>query len=298
MKHVMYFLLLVLIPLTVSGAEALRFRYAASIYADAGENKIIQPEGVGCNDQSLGVVADTGNNRLLAFSFADGVAKEGTEIKAPELSYPIQARMNSKGEMFALDGKKRRILRFGPDGSFKGFIDAIDVPAPATLVPRSFVVDRNDALYILDIFSGRVLVLGPDAHYQRQIELPRMNGVFSDIAVDVRGTIYLIESSQSVVWTAAKDAAAFKPLTKSLRDYMDFPISVMVDNRGLIVILDQHGGGVVILGPDGSFLSRQLHMGWTEGLVNFPAQLCLNEKGEMFIADRNNNRVQIFTVVK
>ncbi len=39
-------------------------------------------------------------------------------------------------------------------------------------------------------------------------------------------------------------------------------------------------------------------MGWKEGLLYYPSQLCINEKGEIFIADRNNNRIQIFTVVQ
>jgi hypothetical protein len=39
-------------------------------------------------------------------------------------------------------------------------------------------------------------------------------------------------------------------------------------------------------------------MGWTEGLLYYPAQMAINEKGEAFIADRGNNRVQIFAVVQ
>jgi hypothetical protein len=53
-----------------------------------------------------------------------------------------------------------------------------------------------------------------------------------------------------------------------------------------------------MLSQDGSFLGRQLSMGWNEGLLYYPTQMCINEKGEAFIADRGNSRIQIFMVVK
>jgi len=39
-------------------------------------------------------------------------------------------------------------------------------------------------------------------------------------------------------------------------------------------------------------------MGWNEGLLYFPSQMCINDNGEVFIADRDNSRVQIFSLVK
>jgi hypothetical protein len=83
-----------------------------------------------------------------------------------------------------------------------------------------------------------------------------------------------------------------------LREYLDFPTSITTDNRGTIFIVDQNGSGIVLLGADGSFVGRQLTMGWNEGLLYYPSQMCINEKGEVFVADRGNSRVQIFTLIK
>jgi hypothetical protein len=56
--------------------------------------------------------------------------------------------------------------------------------------------------------------------------------------------------------------------------------------------------GVVVLGNDGSYQGRQLTLGWSEGSVYYPSQLCVNEKGIAAIADRGNHRVQVFTTVQ
>jgi sugar lactone lactonase YvrE len=165
-------------------------------------------------------------------------------------------------------------------------------------VPKSFRIDSRDNIYILDIFSARVLVLSPDGKYQRHVAFPKEFGFFSDLAVDFRETLLLIDSVKAMVFSATKDSKGFSPLTKSLREYLNFPTGITTDGRGTIYIVDENGGGIVILGQDGSYLGRQLTMGWNEGLLYYPSQMCINEKGEVFIADRGNSRVQIFTLVK
>jgi hypothetical protein len=289
---------ILLLTLNSFGAETVKLKYVQSIYYDDKEGSLKYPEGIATNGKSLIVVGDTGNNRLLLYSYQDRSLKGGSEIKAQQLSNPIRLQVNSKGEIFALDGKKRRILRLNPDGTFKGYVDGEGIPSPSIFVPRGFKIDPQNNIYILDIFSARVLIVNPEGKYQKQIPFPKDFGFFSDLAVDSRGNILLIDCVKAVVFSAAKDANSFSPLTKSLREYLDFPTSITTDNRGVLYVVDENGGGVVILGRDGAYLGRQLNLGWKEGLLYFPSQMCINEKGEAFIADRGNSRVQIFTLVK
>ncbi|HEX9019906.1 MAG TPA: hypothetical protein VF903_01455, partial [Nitrospirota bacterium] len=148
------------------------------------------------------------------------------------------------------------------------------------------------------IFSERVLVLGPEGGFQRQIGFPADYGFIADIAVDRRGTVFLVDSVRATVYSAAKDAAQFAPFTRSLKEYMDFPTAIAVDPQGRVFLTDRNGSGIVVIGRDGAFQERLLSKGWPEGFLNYPSQICVNEKGDVFIADRNNSRVQIFTMLK
>jgi sugar lactone lactonase YvrE len=300
MRVLLRFLLVLAIlsfPVKSFSAETVKFRHLQSIYFDEKQGSLKQPEGVACDDKSV-VVGDTGYDRLVRYVFQDKSLKGGNEIKIPQLSNPIRLQMNSKGEIFALDGKKRRIVRLNSDGTFKGYMDGEGIPSPSAFVPRSFKIDRNNGIYILDIFSARVLVLNSEGKYQKQISFPKDYGFFSDLSVDSKGTLLLIDCVKAMVFSAPKDSNTFSPLTKNLREYLNFPTSITTDNRGTIYIVDQNGSGIVILGQDGSFRGRQLSMGWTEGLLYFPSQMCVNDNGEVFIADRDNSRIQIFTLMK
>jgi hypothetical protein len=101
-----------------------------------------------------------------------------------------------------------------------------------------------------------------------------------------------------MLFSAAKDSNGFSPLTKSLREYLNFPTSMAIDNQGRLYVVDENGGGIVLLGRDGTYMGRQLSMGRNEGLLYYPSQAAINGKGEVFIADRGNSRVQIFNIIK
>ena len=288
---------ILLLPLNSFGAETVKLKYLQSVYFDDKGGGFRQPEGVASNEKSVLVIGDSGNDRLIRYIFQDRSLKGGNEIKIPQLSNPIRVQINSKGEIFALDGKKRRIVRLSPEGAFKNYVDPEGIPSPSAFVSRSFKIDKSDNIYILDIFTGRVLVLNPEGKYQKQIPFPKEYGFFSDLSVDSKGNILLLDCVKAMVFSAPKDSNGFSPLTKSLREYLDFPTSI-TDSRGTNYIVDEDGGGIVILGADGTFVGRQLSKGWNEGLLYFPSQVCVNEKGEVFIADRGNSRVQIFTLAK
>ncbi|HUJ90588.1 MAG TPA: NHL repeat-containing protein [Syntrophorhabdales bacterium] len=278
-------------------ADVAKLRYNTSVYADVKGVGFNHPEGVACSDKSVLVVGDTGNDRLLRYALQEETLKAETEIKIPQLTNPIRVQMNSKGDIFALDGKQRRIVRLAPEGAFKGYL-APEGQSPSTFVPRSFKIDKDDNIYILDVFSGRVLVLNPEGKFQKQINFPKEYGFFSDLAIDPKGNILLIDSIKARVFLAAKGSSTFSPLGATLKEYLSFPTSITTDNRGIIYITDENGAAIGILAQDGSFLGKQLSMGWNEGLLYYPSQTCMNEKGEVFIADRGNSRIQVFTLIK
>ncbi|MCG6916346.1 MAG: hypothetical protein LJE89_02245, partial [Deltaproteobacteria bacterium] len=91
---------------------------------------------------------------------------------------------------------------------------------------------------------------------------------------------------------------SFSPITSSLKEYVRFPASLTTDDRGRIYLVDRNGGSIIILGQDGSFLSRQSGMGWKEASLNYPGQMCINKEGEVFVADTRNSRIQIFKLVE
>ncbi len=276
--------------------EKRRMKWLASVYSGPQGVGLKHPEGVACRGKAF-VVADTGNSRLLRFSYDGEVATPEAVFPVPKSS-PLMVQLNSKSEVYFLDGAERRIVGLSAAGEKLGAIDPRGLPSSAEIVPRSFRIDAEDNVYILDIFSGQVVVLDAEGRYSRHVSFPEEYGFFSDLAVDRQGTIFLLDSVEAVVYSAVAGEDGFSRLTKSVKEYVNFPTALWRDDDGVIYLVDQYGSGLALIGADGSFLGRRLGMGWDDSGLYFPSQMCINEDGIVFIADRNNSRVQVFTLAE
>jgi sugar lactone lactonase YvrE len=141
-----------------------------------------------------------------------------------------------------------------------------------------------------------VLVTTGDGKVVRQIAIPPDGLAPSGVAVDAAGKVFVADSAGPRLYAAAKDQATMAPITGSLREDMDFAGGLAVDGQKHVFVLDEHGGGIVTFGSDGSFRGRQGGFGWLDGQLRWPAALCVGESGFLAVADRENNRIVTFLV--
>jgi hypothetical protein len=277
-------------------AEVVKLRHAATLLADAEGTPLRWPQGVGCGLPGAILVADSGNGRVLKVEVSGALALATGVVALPEIAYPVRVDGDASGNFVVLDGKKRALARVGADGSFRGWIDVPRAEGAAAPVVRAFALASGGAIVVLDVAGGRVARLDAGGALERSIDLPADSRGAVDVAVDGRGSILLLDGVGRRVFVARAGEAAFVPLSASLAEDLDFPGALEADPSGRLLVTDEHGGGVVILGPDGSFRGRQSAHGWKEGFLRYPSDLCSNGRGLLAIADRENQRVQVFTV--
>ena len=273
-------------------AAALPLEPASSAYADQNGVALRSPEGIACTESGAVVAADTGNGRLVLYAFKDGKLAGGAEVRVPELGQPARLQIDSRGDVLALDGKGRRIARIGAGGAFQGFLEMKNVPPANGFFPVSFKLDAADHAWVLDVASARVLILDAAGDFARQIELPT-GAVITDIALDPRGRLFAVDGPRAQLYVLEK--GGFVSLGKPLKEYLSFAGFLTVSPQGPLVIVDKTGNGLVLVGRDGAFLGRRLSIGWSEGYVYYPGQVCIDAKGNAFVADRGNHRIQAFT---
>ena len=281
-----------------SAANGIALKYTTSAYGDNEGVGMNSPEGIACSGNVV-VVTDTGNNRLLRYSYAnETLTPEGT-FKVQELRYPIRLQIAPDGDIYVLDGKLLKIARAGQDGTFKGFMSFNGVPGTQEVIPRSFKVGgERGFIYILDVFGSRVLVVDGTGKYQRHIPFPKDHGFFSDLAVNYRGDVLLLDSIKGTLYAAPSDSQEFSLLANDLKEHARFPSHITADNQGTIFITDHHGGSILVIGLDGVIKGQQLGFGWNESLLNYPSQICIGSENHLFVADTNNSRVQIFKIIQ
>jgi sugar lactone lactonase YvrE len=291
--------LAILIVLPAAGLAAGRISLVPklSVYTDDKDVALKTPEGIACNDKEV-VAADTGNGRLIIFHYDDSGLKLEAPVKLPNIASPTRVQLDAKGDIYVLDGKLKKVAHLDPAGKFVGYIEPQGLPAGVgSINPVSFKFGPSGNIYLVDNTSESVIVLDPSGKFQKKMDFPAGVGFIPDLCIDPQGTVYIVDAMNSIVYSSP-NGQPFTSFTGSLKDYMSFPISITMDEKNAFYITDEHGGGVIILGPDGSFQGRQLSLGWSEGLLYYPVQMCVSPAGYAFIADRGNDRIGIFSVVK
>jgi len=83
-----------------------------------------------------------------------------------------------------------------------------------------------------------------------------------------------------------------------LKENITFSANITIESKGTIFLSDQDSSTIITVNRDGSFQARHLGQGWKDGLLHFPTQMCITNSGNLFIADRDNSRVEIFSIVQ
>lgn len=282
--------------LPARAADVLKLRHAASLYADAEGVPLSVPQGVGCGAGDTILVADSGNGRVLRVEVSGVLARVTGVVKLPEITYPIRVDGDAAGSLVVLDGRTRRLARVRPDGSFGGWIEIPRADGAAPPAIRSFALGPQGSVLAADAAGSRVVQIAASGAVERSVALPAEARGLSDVATDGRGSIFALDGVARRIWVVRPGETAFTLLAGPLSEDLDFPGALEADPAGRLLVADLHGGGVVILGPDGSFRGRQSAHGWKEGLLRYPADLCSSGRGLVVVADRENQRVQVFTV--
>lgn len=286
------------VHLPLTAAETARLRFLAAAYMDDKGAPLSLPEAIACNGAGQVVVGDTGNGRLLRFAFREGKLEWQGAIAIPQISRPTRTQFTSKGEILVLDTAARRVVRLGPAGEFREVLALTGVPASSSVVPKGIAVDAADNIYVLDVFSARVLMLNAQGTFQKSLAIPSGTGFGTDLTVDSAGSVIVLDSIKRRLLAAGKDAAAFAPMGGDLSEALPSLPTSIAAAKGLLFVVAGPASNLVILGKDGVFLGRRLAAGAEEGSLGYPSQVCVSDRDEVFIADRDNNRVQAFRLVR
>ncbi len=121
------------------------------------------------------------------------------------------------------------------------------------------------------------------------------------------GTLWVTDGRKQVVMQFAADGRVLRTLGKpgvagDGPDTFNSPSDVLVAPNGDIFVADGHGDfpvphtndRMVKFSPDGKFIKAWGHHGAAPGDFDVPHGLAMDSAGRIYVADRANNRVQIF----
>lgn len=261
-----------------------------------------QPLGVSSGPDGEILVSDTGVQKVLLFD-RNGlfVRRIGGEKPADKIFSPMGS-VWVDGSLYICDFTLRRVWVFDvqgkPIGSFpkdpmmKEFGEGGFVPYGIARFGDGLLVSARNGIYRFSLsgdFLGRFDAtdgLGYEPLYMDAVAVDEASGrVYACDTVNRRVIAY--DRNGKPVWVLGR-----RDEGGEIKSFFGLPRSVAVTERGILVS-DTFRHMLVLLAPDGSVLGSYCKRGVVDGAVNFPEGLAVAPDGMVYLADRENDRIQV-----
>ncbi|GBE22086.1 serine/threonine-protein kinase PknD [bacterium BMS3Bbin01] len=280
---------------------------------------LVEPLAVAFDGAGNVWVSDTGNARVVEFG-PDGklIRSVGDDGGPGRLHSPYGLSFsNDFQRLYVADWTRREVLIFSAEGRYVQSLPAGDQDlavfgpdgfSPYDIAVRGaqIVVASNDGLYFFDR-SGYVVDrwggetrgsdVGSFAFPDALAIDPTTGNVY--VADTLNRRVIALDGDGNVLWVSGERDEQGK-----IVGFWQLPRSVVVGPDGLVYVTDTFRaqdrcagvGHIVVLKPTGELVSEFGAAGRSEDTLSFPEKMAIGPDGTFAIADRENNRVVVFTV--
>jgi DNA-binding beta-propeller fold protein YncE len=258
--------------------------------------RLAYPRGIAVGAQGQVYVANTGNDRVDVFDRGGGLQGSfgGSGRAVGQFDAPMGVATDASGIRAVADSVNGRIQLLAPTGAVLAQWGA---PAPGpTLLPKPVAVafDGGGNAYVLDQRRARILVfdrttgtlartIGAQGSGPGKLLAP------SALAIDQGGVVSVADTGNQRVARFTLAGAPLPPVvdTGAVR-------GIAVTPDGSRIYTTDSAARIMVWSPGGELLDQFGGRGRTLGKLDAPAQIALDGGGNLWVADRGNNRVQQF----
>ncbi len=282
------------------------FRFQFAIYGFEGD-LLNRPSFACVGPDGRIYVADTMKNRVVVFDSEGnyvGMIK-GEENGPYKLKWPVSVGVSDDGRIYVLSKQDKKLIVFNRDYKPVRVIEFDNVIPSALLVKGDRIYVGTDKAILIGTLDGRLLKqLGRFGKKEGQFDL------IGGLAVSDDGkTIYVADSlnyriqaidaeTGKAKWVYGKPLPPETAIQYQGKDRkFGLPASITLDERGRLYVVDGLSSEILIFDArDGTLIKKAVDIGHKEGKVYYPDGIHYGKGGIIAVADKFNDRVQIFKV--
>lgn len=246
-------------------------------------------------------VVDQGNGRIVLFDSLQTFRFEF--YNQDNYNQPLDIAVNKDGYLYVLGSTRsgKRIFKYDFDGMFLNEVVINGYNFENSNIVNICTDDYNN-LYLLDIYSQKIIKLGDDGNIIKVISVfadDKIKGlpeeaVFGTMSIQ-SDYIFLPVATFGRVLVYDLDGNYLKKIGRPgvLPGELTFPTAVAVSEDGLVYILDKRRFNVICYTFGDSFLGEFGGLGFRNGWFYFPTTISVDNNNQVYVGQVYNNRIQV-----
>jgi sugar lactone lactonase YvrE len=251
--------------------------------------KLSSPSGIVVDPSGNVWVTDTGNTRVVEFGKAgEFLATFGTNVNKTKVE-----AAGTQAEKNLCTAASKNVCQAGTAGSVEGQMKE----------PIGIASSSGGNLFVVEKGNGRVEKFSPTGELLAKFGGPGSgSGQLLEptaVAVAPDASIWVADSGNNRIqhWNSTFTAVSAYGKEGTANGEFKHPDAIEVDPLGNVFVADQGNGRVQEFSENGVFLTRFGSSGTNPGQLSLtdPAGIAANGKGEIWVTDTGNNRVEKWT---
>lgn len=249
------------------------------------------------------VVADKLNSRVQVFNTnGDFVRKFGGPAEgsgSTGLAFPSCAVFDNLLSVFVLDSSNGRLVKLNAACNYANSWGSDGTgPQQFQLSIGLAIDDANSCLYVADTWNNRISKLTKSGTFLKIIGGPGTgNGQFNHpnaIAVDESGYVWVADTGNHRIQKLTSEGGYLTGWDGTASGTAFVAPAGICTYGGYVFVSDAIHNCIEKYRNDGTYITSFGSEGHGNGELGFPAQLCADTGGRIYVADRSNDRIQRF----